>query len=797
MIDITDIFQFGVYVLNPARRELKCAGDAVDIEPRAFDLLIYLIENHDRAVDKGELQDAVWPGMIVTETALTRAVMKARKAVGDDARTQNVIKTLHGHGYRFVATLANEPNNKVPSSVVTEQTVSASSGTPAAGPNTKLNLRTIVIIGVSTIAIMVLGWAFLQPQQTSADETRIAILPLVDRTDNPDLAWTRFGLMSYASEMIANDGSMPVVPVGSIISLTENFPWNGDLLDTGSQELLSKLRQVYATTHVLAMELKTEGDALRMNYSLLNLEGELQRGTIVGDAGTDLASGVVQAVYGSLFRRSHLGGDTPLVSEDSFNNEAFARGMDLSLQGRCSEAVQFFRIIIEQEPSLIAPRYEYAACLRILGEADEAEAVLIALLEQQRPLGASRSLAQSLLTQGILYYRTGRPNEALESYQESLQISQEIADHVMTARVQQNLSILYRNRSELDEAERLLDLAALSYQDAGIETLPGHLYSSRANLNMARGEFVEAEVNLDLALKAFRQVGDRRNEAMMLNNTGYVRRRQGRMEEAESYHLRSLEIREEIGDRVGVGRIYGMLTGVYAAQGRYKDSMMAAEAAVEIAQETHDSLFEATSLAQLANAEVSLGDTVSARGHYLEGRIIFVEIQDYMRTLETDLSLARLDMRDGQLDQAYNKTMQILETSRAHDIMSPEVQAMELLADIEVTRGNNSAAIQLFNQALNRVKETTWSSKEVTIESKLANAYMDAQDLDAAAPLIGALASLEPNVQSLKAQARFSYLRGNPGQAVELMRRARELAGDKWSDESEETLAEYQSQQTS
>jgi DNA-binding winged helix-turn-helix (wHTH) protein len=43
--------------------------------------------------------------MILTESALTRCVMNVRRAVGDDPQRQDVVKTIHGHGYRFVATL--------------------------------------------------------------------------------------------------------------------------------------------------------------------------------------------------------------------------------------------------------------------------------------------------------------------------------------------------------------------------------------------------------------------------------------------------------------------------------------------------------------------------------------------------------------------------------------------------------------------------------------------------------------------------------------------------------------------
>ena len=79
------------------------AGESLPIEPKVYDLLLFLIERRERTVSKEELQDAVWPNVIVTESALTRCVMKARQLVGDDAKRQAIIKTVQKGGYRFVA----------------------------------------------------------------------------------------------------------------------------------------------------------------------------------------------------------------------------------------------------------------------------------------------------------------------------------------------------------------------------------------------------------------------------------------------------------------------------------------------------------------------------------------------------------------------------------------------------------------------------------------------------------------------------------------------------------------------
>jgi len=103
-----DSFRFLGFQLDGATRELRRDGQAVALEPKAFDLLLCLAENRHRAMSKDELLELLWPRMVVAETSLTRCVMKARKAVGDDSDHQAVIKTIQRRGYRFVAELADE-----------------------------------------------------------------------------------------------------------------------------------------------------------------------------------------------------------------------------------------------------------------------------------------------------------------------------------------------------------------------------------------------------------------------------------------------------------------------------------------------------------------------------------------------------------------------------------------------------------------------------------------------------------------------------------------------------------------
>ncbi len=97
------IYRFDRFELDDERLLLRAGGESVAIQPRAFEVLCYLVRHRDRVVTKDELLDRFWPDVAVEPNALNRALHLARKAVGDDARSQSVIKTVSRVGFHFVA----------------------------------------------------------------------------------------------------------------------------------------------------------------------------------------------------------------------------------------------------------------------------------------------------------------------------------------------------------------------------------------------------------------------------------------------------------------------------------------------------------------------------------------------------------------------------------------------------------------------------------------------------------------------------------------------------------------------
>src|SRR6266404_2927674 len=97
------IYAFLDCELDEPRRSVHRAGQPVALQPKVFDLLVYLIRHSARVVPKEELLRALWPGQIVGDAALSRCVMLARQVIGDTGGSMRAIRTFHRHGFRFVA----------------------------------------------------------------------------------------------------------------------------------------------------------------------------------------------------------------------------------------------------------------------------------------------------------------------------------------------------------------------------------------------------------------------------------------------------------------------------------------------------------------------------------------------------------------------------------------------------------------------------------------------------------------------------------------------------------------------
>jgi Tol biopolymer transport system component/DNA-binding winged helix-turn-helix (wHTH) protein len=100
---IKRFYDFGPYRLDPAKRLLLKDGEQVQLTPKAFDILLALVEESGRLLEKDELIKRVWPDSFVEEGNLTVNISTLRKAFGESPNQHRYIVTVPGKGYRFVA----------------------------------------------------------------------------------------------------------------------------------------------------------------------------------------------------------------------------------------------------------------------------------------------------------------------------------------------------------------------------------------------------------------------------------------------------------------------------------------------------------------------------------------------------------------------------------------------------------------------------------------------------------------------------------------------------------------------
>ena len=130
-------YEFGTFRLDSHDRLLLRSGQQVPLTPKAFDILLVLVESSGHVVTKEELLEKVWAGSFVEEGNLNRHISTLRKALGDNLDQPKYIDTIPKRGYRFIAAVKEiqltgvlKISREEQSQAATEQPVEQKSSSP-------------------------------------------------------------------------------------------------------------------------------------------------------------------------------------------------------------------------------------------------------------------------------------------------------------------------------------------------------------------------------------------------------------------------------------------------------------------------------------------------------------------------------------------------------------------------------------------------------------------------------------------------------------------------------------------
>lgn len=99
-------YSFDDLVLDCPAGELRRGDSEIELRPKVYELLVYLVENRGRLVSKEELFEAIWGEVHVTDGSLNRTITDLRHALADDPRKPRLIETVARRGYRFIGSVS-------------------------------------------------------------------------------------------------------------------------------------------------------------------------------------------------------------------------------------------------------------------------------------------------------------------------------------------------------------------------------------------------------------------------------------------------------------------------------------------------------------------------------------------------------------------------------------------------------------------------------------------------------------------------------------------------------------------
>jgi DNA-binding winged helix-turn-helix (wHTH) protein/TolB-like protein/Tfp pilus assembly protein PilF len=400
-------YEFGEFRLEPDERLLARNSQPIPLAPKAFDLLVLLVQNSGRLVTKDQIMQAVWPRSFVEEANLTVTVSTLRKALGNKERGSEHIETVPKGGYRFVAPVrevdcaraevaAPEENvqesariSSLPPTVVVSNAAGAAvhdatperpeaprdvnglaavpqSPTPSLATQAQLApppampasatggssyaRRYWVLIALLAIAVALGTTAYVQFRRPISEaELRprrsLAILPLRNLAQDPNSEFLGFSLADALITKLNYVSSLSVRPSSAVERYRQK---NIDIQSVGAD--------LHVDTLLTGGYLR-DGDDLRITYQLIDINGEKLLGGGSIDLKYDNLLRVQDTITDQIIRRLKLtlspaeaARIKPETSVSPLAYEYYLRGVDLHGQHKFSLAIKMLEKSTEIDP---------------------------------------------------------------------------------------------------------------------------------------------------------------------------------------------------------------------------------------------------------------------------------------------------------------------------------------------------------------------------------------------------------------------------------------------------------------
>jgi DNA-binding winged helix-turn-helix (wHTH) protein/tetratricopeptide (TPR) repeat protein len=662
------ILRFGDCRLDIAARELLRGGERIVLAPTVFDCIAYLIAHRDRAVGRDELVAAVWGKTVVSDTMLGKAILAARRAVGDTAEVQAFLRTVPRFGYHWVAPTQVVAGDAQPASTVAEP---ARATSPARSRHALFAALVAAVIALVGIGIFLHGSQPPDDARADAGTTdasgAIAVLP-ADVLAAAGDDWLRLGLMDLLATRLRDAGVrvMPSDSVMRVVSTTKT-----------TDAAIAALGSAHALRALIVPAVRRNGNEWIVHAELLEANGtrkSVQAGDDNAIAATEQAANRMLALLG---RRS---ANEPAPTRDIGLTELLQR----TDAARLAENLELARAVIAGAP----------AALQALPEVRE------------------RGIRIDL--------RAGQFEPALARIDALLAEVTLETDAVMHARLLENRCVANMRLARMDAARIACD-EAIRILDGRSEPLAlGRAYNDRGVLNSREGHRDAALADFSRARVAITLAGDPLLLAQLDGNESTVEMVNGRPAEA-------LPTLERAGDTF---RRFGMINEFVTAVVNEIDACLMLLRPLDALKASDGGWSERTRISdpQIRDAfDEARANALAANGRISEARALFDALIHREQPRADDAQIARAQLREAEMDFAIEQfgTAQALSAQALRGFSSSEDDAQRAHAWLVQVR-----ALRALGRSDDATRETNafsqWSASRrdarVVVNARLSEA---------------------------------------------------------------------------
>jgi DNA-binding winged helix-turn-helix (wHTH) protein/TolB-like protein/Tfp pilus assembly protein PilF len=525
-------YRFEDFRLDAGRRLLFKAGEAVSLPPKAFDILLFLVESGGEVVEKETLMRHVWQDSFVEDNNLTVNMTLVRKALGEKRGENRFIITVPGRGYRFAAAVSLEEPEAVAEKVLEVAQVA----TPVVPAKRKSLRPKLLVAALSFLLLIIPGWFLLLRRGVSdvaaadGQVKTLAVLPFRPLAPSEQDAILGIGMADALITKLSGIRKVTVRPTSAIAKYAAG---NTDLLAAGRE---------LGVDAVLDGKIQRSGDALRISVQLVRVSDNLPLWAGTFDTKeTDiftLQDSISAQVADSLALRLNDEERRRIARHSTDDPEAYKLYLNgiFQLNKRTIESVEraisYFNQAIQKQP-------DYAPAYAGLGDS-------YVMLGNQEALLGAQAPADNIV-------------KAKAALEKALSLDESLADaHATMA------WISIWETGDITTSQQNLRRALELNPDLG----SAHNYS--ALLKMSKGQFDEAliEMRKALAIDQF---------SLVYNlNIGTVLFRARRYDEAAAQCRKTLELDQNF------ARAYWLLGLIEEARGNYAEAVAQLRRSVEL-----------------------------------------------------------------------------------------------------------------------------------------------------------------------------------------------------------------------